>query len=109
MDQLMTIDRSVTENGDKSIPLPYLCAFMDLMLMSRHDGIDMDGFDKIERGKIVTSVKYLSIQWGWALGAVEWLLNRLEKDGFIKRGEIRGFELIAICRAETMQVIMGDD
>lgn len=69
-------------------PVTRVHAWLDLLLSVNHSdkNILFDGAKlTVKRGSLVTSVRKLSLQWGWSRDKTLRFLRELEKDGMITR------------------------
>lgn len=69
-------------------PVTRVHAWLDLLLSVNHSDKDIlfDGAKlTVKRGSMVTSVRKLSVQWGWSRDKTLRFLRELEKDGMITR------------------------
>ena len=95
------VDRSLKDHWlwDEK-PVTRVHAWLDLLLSVNHSDKDIlfDGAKlTVKRGSMITSVRKLSLQWGWSRAKTLRFLRELEKDGMITR--------IADARKTTVTIV----
>ena len=87
-------------------------AFIDLLLLAAYaDHTVMSQGKKIElqRGSIITSVRYLADRWQWSKDKTMHFLNDLEADGTIKKVSDTKRTVLTIVNYEKYQGVGGSD
>lgn len=72
----------------KEKPFDRAHAWIDLIMMMNHEDKKtlFDGnLITVRRGSVITSLRQLSVRWGWSKDKVSHFLDVLEKDGMIRQ------------------------
>lgn len=86
----ITLSRKIQDHWlwQKNKPFDYRSAWIDLLLTVNHEDkkIPFDGqVIMVKRGSTVTSIRKLSVRWGWSVKRVSTFLNLLEQDKMLEQ------------------------